>query len=281
MQLHQHNRNPTLARSVWRAQSVFLLAVTGACLLIPTIATATDTAFWKPYAPDEHTYALSHFDAPASLSGKGKLEGAGQWVGDAAREPEGRFGGGLRVGSGGPVRFPTKPFDPNAMALHEANRTLSLEGWVRLDKYPAAGEKAYILFRPSNEAKAIGFSLFVTSEGALGTSLTPRGSRRPTVHASPADAVPLGEWTHVAGVFASGHLSVGRDRLFVNGATVADFPASDAVGAEADLSPAPIHVGGAGDYGMAFGLRGAKDLSDDRGLEIDHVILRHTSRDPD
>jgi hypothetical protein len=35
------------------------------------------------------------------------------------------------------------------------------------------------------------------------------------------------------------------------------------------------------DYGMAFGLHGAKDLSDDCGLEIDHVTLRHTSEDCD
>ncbi len=271
----RNRRHHRIAPSAWSPRGtagLVILAAAGACLLAPASATATDTAFWKPYASDTHTYALIHFDATAPLSGEGKLDGAGERAGGAAQETEGRFGGGLRVGDGGYARFPTTPFCPNAMAIHEANRTFSLEGWVRLEKYPAAGENAYILFRPDNNRKAVGFSLCVTSDGALGTSVTACGSRRQTAHTSPAGAVPVGEWTHVAGVFAGGHLSVGRDRLFVNGTAVADFPASGAAGTEADITPAPIYVGGTPDGG---GLAGVIDE-----VRVDGRVGRFWPLDP-
>ncbi|MFO8015110.1 MAG: DUF6067 family protein [Phycisphaerae bacterium] len=254
MRIHRQPRIRPSARFARGANGLFILAAAGVYLLAPGAATATDTAFWKPYASDTHTYALIHFDAAAPLSGAGTLVGAGEPMGDAALEPEGRFGGGLRVGDGGFARFPTKPLDPNAMAIHGANHTLSLEGWVHLKKYPAAEERAYVLFRPDSKRKAIGFSLFVTSEGALGMSATPCGSRQGTQHTSPEGVIPVGEWTHVAGVFAGGHLSVGRDRLFVNGTVVADFAASGAAGTEADIAPAPICVGGAPEGGCLTGV---------------------------
>ena len=40
------------------------MAMTPACP-----STWVDTAFWKPYAADPHTYALLSFDAPAPMDG--------------------------------------------------------------------------------------------------------------------------------------------------------------------------------------------------------------------
>jgi hypothetical protein len=75
-------------------------------------------------------------------------------------------------------------------------------------------------------------------------TVNPIGGRT-TTRMSAAGKIPLGEWTHVAGVSCGGHLSVGRDTLYVNGVEVLNESASDALGLTADRTATPIYVGGA------------------------------------
>ncbi len=220
-------------------------------LLSPFAGQATDTAFWQPYASDEKTYALIHFDEPAPLAAGGKGAGEGTLTGGAQLTPDGKFGGALRLDGAGSAVFTTTPFDPKAMAIHPANRSFSVEAWIKLDRLPTAGETAPVLFRPDNGGQSIGFALTVDAEGALEMTVKPLGSRG-TAFKSQPDAVPAGEWVHVAGISNHGFLSVGRDKLYVNGVEIFDGPASEAAGYTPETQAADLHIGGTPDGKPGF-----------------------------
>ncbi|MDX9868543.1 MAG: DUF6067 family protein [Kiritimatiellia bacterium] len=217
-------------------------------------ARATDVAFWKPYAPDTNTLALFSFDGPEPLAGAGRLVGgAGRSAGGARLEAGGKFGGALRLDGSGYVSVPTRLFDPAAVWSHPVNRALSVEAWVRLERYPAADGKAYVVSRPHEKERTSGFALFVTADGALGLSVTGRDGQT-AERRTPAGAVPLGEWAHVAGISSGGHLSVGRDALYVNGRRLFDGPDSGAGGSLPDLAATDLTVGGTPYGGGVAGL---------------------------
>ncbi len=217
-------------------------------------ARATDVAFWKPYAAETNTLALFSFDGPEPLAGAGRLVGGpGRTEGGARLEAEGKFGGALRLDGTGYVSVPTRPFDPAAVWSHPVNRTLSIEAWVRLDRYPAAGRSAHVVRRAHAKERVSGFALFVAADGALGLSVTGRDGQTAERRSAPG-AVPVGAWTHVAGISSGGHLSVGRDTLYVNGRRVFDGPESGAAGSVPDEATPELTVGGTPDGGGLAGL---------------------------
>ncbi len=177
-------------------------------------ARATQTAFWRPYEKDGETHLLMRFEPPDPLGAEGET-GKAELTGDAAAAPDGRFGGGLKLSGKGAVKVePKKPYLGGGVAM---------EAWLKLDRYP--DKTAYIVHRPAvvdrdaryepKVDKTKGFGLFVHAKGALHLETTNLFYGKRTVTSSPAGAVPLGKWVHVAGISA-----VYR-RLYVDGREVA------------------------------------------------------------
>ena len=235
----------------WRRAA---LATLVALATVGHASTWVDTAFWKPYAADPHTYALLSFDPPAPMTGTGLFDGPGQLTGDAKLTESGRFGGGLRVAGSGHATFPSRAYDPSALWIHDRNQAFSIEAWIRVEHFPDVGESAFIVRRPTLNGDALGFALFIEADGVLGMRVEPRGSpANPTQFKSKTGVIPAGEWVHVAGISCGGHMSMGWDTLYVNGREVWRGPATGAAGAHADLRAASLHVGGSPDGGGLIG----------------------------
>ena len=175
---------------------------------------ATQTAFWRPYEPDAETHLLMRFDPPDPMRVEGEVEKA-ELTADAAPSPEGHFNGALRLSGKGAVKvLPRVPFRGGCVAI---------EAWLKLDRYPE--KTAYILHRPAvvdrdarydpKADRTKGFGLSIDAQGALHLETTNVFYGKRTVTSSPAGAVPLGKWVHVAGISA-----VYR-RLYVDGREVA------------------------------------------------------------
>ena len=184
-----------------------------AALLATGTARATNTAFWQPYAPDEDTLFLEAFDA----AGPGTVA-------------EGRFGGAWQ----GPAPF--RQTDPQFLVVGN----VALECWVRLDRLPE--KRAYPLRRLPEVGRTRGFELFVEPSGAFGVAVQDCQGRRAELIA-PAATVPVGAWTHLAGI----SMTATYCALFVNGQEVKRQALSAQSGLAADgqkeSAAAPIVVG--------------------------------------
>ncbi len=114
------------------AEQVKLRLIGLALLSLPCQLSATDTAFWKPYGPNDQTLFLEHFDA----------EGL----------PAGKFGGAYQ----GPAPF--HQISPKILSPAD----VSLEAWVRLEALPE--KRAYVFRRASATGKTMGWELFIEAK---------------------------------------------------------------------------------------------------------------------
>lgn len=202
-----------------------------------SLASATQTAFWRPYQGDPQTYGLFHFDDPSLVQAEGPIGGA-QVIGQAAYEAAGKFGGALRLQGHGAVRFlPTEPF-PGGQ--------LSLEAWVKLERYPE--QEACILWRPAvvdqdaaynpQVDRSHGFALLVDSQGAFHLQVTNTFYGWTTRTSSPAGIVPLHQWVHLAGI--SGAFRT----LYLNGQPVVSIATEWGRGLMGEeKEPAALYIG--------------------------------------
>ncbi len=219
--------------------------------LLCATATATDVAFWKPYMPDDRTPALLHFDLQ-----KPPMEPpAWSLQGDAALVDDGRFGGALRLAGNG---FATLNLPPLRLDSDSRRRALSVEAWVKLDRYPGAEQPATLVARDHHPARNTGFAIEILTDGAIQARFTNPAGRPLQARTSPAALRP-GEWAHIAAVVRTGLLTHGKLSIFVNGRELA---AVDAVGSaslqdDADDAAAPLVIGAAPDG--ANGLAGVID----------------------
>ena len=178
---------------------VFLLFCLSAAW--PDDTHAVDVAFWAPYRVDADTYGLFTLDRKdlADTQGTAAFQSI-ETVGEVAFEAEGKFGGAIRLGGRGAIRaVPSKIF---------AGGHLAVEAWVKLDRYPA--KEACVVFRPATVVPGKpydpqvdttkGFALLVDAEGRLHLETTNCVGKHARRSSSPAGAVPLGRWVHLAGV---------------------------------------------------------------------------------
>jgi len=208
--------------------------------LFARAASATQTAFWRPYEADEETHLLIRLDPPDPLRVEGET-GKAELVGDAAATPDGHFGGALKLsGKGGVKVAPKAPYRGGAVAI---------EAWIKLERYPE--KTAYVLCRPAvvdrdarydpKVDKTKGFGLFIDAQGALHLETTNLLYGKRTVTSSPAGVVPLGKWVHVAGISA-----VYR-RLYVDGREVASVGIQWGEGltvhGDEEAEPGPLFIG--------------------------------------
>ncbi|MGA2033145.1 MAG: glycoside hydrolase domain-containing protein [Thermoguttaceae bacterium] len=206
-------------------------------------AAATDVAFHAPYRSDANTYLLCPFDARnlSDVEGSAKVAHC-EALGDAAVAPPGKFGGSLHVHGRGVVRIVPAAVFPGG--------NLSIEAWIKLDRYPE--KEAYIVCRPAVSAKqaagkagAKGFALLVDSQGGLHLETTNCAYGQTTRTSSPPRAVPLGRWVHVAGV--SDGFPIAFRRVYVDGrerqAKPLQWGEGLLVGGEDEDRPGPIYIG--------------------------------------
>jgi hypothetical protein len=229
-------------------------AIVALLVALAAPAHAADTAFWKPYEPDDATYALFHFDT-AELAKSEVKAATAEVVGQAKFEPQGRFGGCLSLNGRGAVKVvPAGAFSGGFLAI---------EAWVKLARYPE--KEAYILHRPAvvdnkpsfdpTADKTKGFALLVDSKGRLHLETTNLLYGRPTRTSSPEAAVPLGRWVHLAGV--SDTFPTAMRRLYVDGREVQALPLAWGEGLmvsgdeESQAGPCYIGNNAAGDAGVA------------------------------
>ena len=203
----------------------------------------TDAAFWDEYHPARHdaeqTHLLLQFNEEP-LRALGPVERIEQ-VGHPALAPGGRFGQGLQLDGHSALRCVTTN-------VFEGGR-VSMEAWVKLERYP--DKEGFIIFRPARVDqqasynpevdRSKGFALLVDARGALHMDIinTFYGTRTRT-STSPG-AVPLGQWTHLAGVSGPGR------RLFIDGRDAANQSIAWGQGLEVqgekELDPQPVYVG--------------------------------------
>jgi len=205
---------------------------------------AGDVAFWKPYQSDPHTHLLLQFEKGLSeIEGTAKIDKV-ELLGDATFEDGGKFGRGLRVQGNGTLRVTPTAVFPGAY--------LAVEAWVKLDRYPA--KEASVVFRPAvvdrssvydpQHDRTKGFALLIDAQGALHLETTNCYYGKTTRTSSPAGAVPLNQWVHVAGV--SDAFPVAFRRLFVDGREVRAQPVEWGEGlmvsGDEEQQPGPIYV---------------------------------------
>ncbi|MFW6107320.1 MAG: glycoside hydrolase domain-containing protein [bacterium] len=230
------SKRPRHHRPAWMALALCLAAGAGH---------ATDVGFWHRYSgADERTYLLLSFDDGEAPTGEAGVKEA-ELLGDATREPGGKFGGALRLRGAGAVRCEATRIFPGGY--------VSIEAWLRLKEYPE--EKAYVVFRPAkvdDSAKydpaadvTKGFSLAVDSHGALHLTTTNCYYGRTVRTSSGPGVVPLGRWVHVAGL--SVVHPIAKRRLYVDGHEVASEAITWGEGltvhGDEESEPAPLFVG--------------------------------------
>ena len=217
---------------------IALLGCLVACWLAASVR-ATDVAFWTEYRPDPddlaRTYALAQFNA-GPVRDAGAVEKV-ELIGQAQVVAEGRFGKALKVDGRSGARCAVRSIFEGA--------TLSVEAWVKLERYPE--RQGYVVLRPGvadqdpafNPAtdKSKGFALSVDRQGALHFEALHLATGKRTLGSSNAAAVPTGKWAHVAGVSAGAAV-----RLYVDGKLVAEADAAG-LGGESESQPQPIYVG--------------------------------------
>ena len=173
-----------------------------------TLQPAAEVAFWRPYKGTHGTLGLWHFDGPAKtrcLDASAHRQPT-RVVGKVDWAREGRFSGALRIaGRPGAVRVDLNT--PIRGCKH-----LCLEAWVRLDRYPSG--EAVVAARDWKRGKTGGLALVVDATGALRLRWRRHDRQcRPMQASAPAGAVPVGRWTHLAGLFHWGNTAI----VYVNG----------------------------------------------------------------
>lgn len=201
---------------------------------------AVQTAFWRPYTPDQYTYALMHFDADGPTKAEGKCS-AGETVGQVTFEQEGRFGGALRLDGQGALGFLPSEVFPGSR--------ISIEAWVKMTRYPE--QEACVVFKPAivdasaqydpQVDRAHGFALTVDAKGAVHFQVTNTFYGYTIRTSSPDGVVPLNQWVHLAG--GSGGLGSFR-RVYVDGCELAAIAVEWGQGLWGEEKEAtPIYIG--------------------------------------
>ncbi len=220
-----------------------ILIVSSCLSALTCVATATDVAFNAPYRSDANTYLLCPFDAPDLSDSEGTAKIAkSEILGDAAVASPGKFGKSLHVHGKGAVRIVPAAGFPGG--------SVSIEAWIKLDRYPE--KEAYIVCRPARSEKrpagnvdGKGFALLVDAQGALHLETTNSTYRTKTRTSSPPGAVPLGRWVHVAGI--SDGFPIAFRRLYVDGRECQAKPLQWGEGLllekEDENRPNPIYIG--------------------------------------
>jgi len=222
--------------------------------LLAAPARATDTAFWKPYEPDEDTYALIHFDDAELAAAQGEIAKV-EHVGKPAFEAQGKFGGAVKLDGASAVRLVPKGIFPGGY--------ICIEAWVKLDRYPE--REACVVFKPAvvdasaqydpKVDRSKGFALIVDSKGALHLQTTNCLYGNTTRTSSPPGAVPLGEWVHVAGTSAGYPIS--HRRVYAGGKELVSIPLEWGQGLvvykDEEVEPTPVYIGSndKGESGLA------------------------------
>jgi len=186
------------------------------CLVAVSLCIAADgadVAFWTEYQDDPETYLLLQFNGELKAAG-GKAASV-ESIGEPVAEPQGHFGGALRLNGRSALKVSAKEIFPGGV--------LSIEAWVRLDKLPA--KSGYIVFRPAevdndpayNPERDVtkGFALFVDNAGALHLETRNCFYGSTTRTSSPPGVIEAGRWMHVAGISAS--FPDSHRRLYVDG----------------------------------------------------------------
>jgi hypothetical protein len=247
------NRRQQRASGARPLRRCVALAAAGILLLVIP-ARAADTAFWKPYDPDDNTYALLHFDGKDLAKSEVKTASA-EVIGEAKLEPVGKFGGCLSLDGKSAVKVMPANVLPGGF--------IAIEAWIKVSKYPE--KEAYVVHRPavvgSNPSKydpkvnrTKGFALLLDSKGRLHLETTNCFYGQQTRTSSPEGVVPLDRWTHVAGV--SDASPTNMRRLYVNGQEVQAQPLEWGqglvVGGDEESEPGPFYVGNSakGDAGL-------------------------------
>lgn len=211
-------------------------------IVLAASVSATDVAFWKPYAKDRNTYALIHFDGQGLAEAAGQVE-SGVAGGDAAFTDAGRFGGAAEFAGEGVVRF--KP------AAAYRRGYLSAEAWIYCRRYPE--KEATVLSRPGSGGKSKGFRLFIDKGGRLHFRVRKMDGRTDAVSAGAK--VPLREWVHVAGFV--GRFPRHFIALYLNGRELQRRRTKAAFSGKTEPQPAPLYVGN--DAGGESGFTGRID----------------------
>ena len=221
--------------------------------LLGSRASATDVAFWTEYRPDKDdaakTYLLFQCNATPHAIPAGPVVSV-ETVGQPTAAEGGRFGKALRLDGRSALRcVMTNVFDGGKV---------SLEAWVRLERYPE--KEGCIVFRRAvvdqNAAYdpkvdlSKGFALAVDAQGALHLDTVNTFYGKRTRTSTGPGAVPLGRWVHLAGV------SAGARRLFVDGREVVNKSINWGEGltvqSEKEIQPQMVYVGNndQGDAGL-------------------------------
>jgi len=162
---------------------------------------------------DFATLVLWHFDGKDARDG-GALENAGRLLGGAKVGPDGRFGGALALTGGGSAAVLSTIKGLHMPKVAQGEQELSLDFWFRFEKAPGA---AQCLFELASSADAPAVRLDLEPGGKL--SLSGLGVEKGTS----AEAVPAGEWAHVAVIAHTEYWSSGAGHagIFVKGTGVA------------------------------------------------------------
>ena len=180
----------------------------------------TNPVFWSEYnsslfSHDPNVYALFDFDTSSpSYPSYGNFTNVAS--SDALIEPNGRFKSALKLQGRGYVNFlPKNPLDKNDLAL---------DAWIKLDRYPASGKRAYIFFKAPlvdnnplyNEVndKSNGFSLWIDENGRIIFTVTNTFYGYTTNCTTLPATVPLGEWFHIGAIVDE------TKRIYINGRLV-------------------------------------------------------------
>jgi hypothetical protein len=180
--------------------------------LLAVTVLGTDTAFWKPYKVDDLAYGLYHFDSPGLVKAEGECR-KGQTTGNASFEEKGKFGRALKLAGDGSVQFSSDCIFPGSL--------VSMEGWVKLNAYPA--DKGYVVLREYKKGESKGFALWIDSKGAVHMSVTDLQGDSSTVATDPG-VVPLNKWVHLAAISSYKVYFYTFNIIYVDGKELAKQP---------------------------------------------------------
>lgn len=237
--LCESTREPAVILEERAMRSVVCLVVVFLC----GAACGTDVAFWTEYQADAETYLLLQFNGDLKTAA-GKVSSV-ETVGEPVAEPQGRFGGALKLNGRSALKVSSAEIFPGGF--------LCIEAWVKLDKLPA--KEGYIVFRPAdvdNDPKynperdvTKGFALFVDSAGALHLETRNCFYGTMTRTSSPPGAIETGKWLHIAGI--SAQFPDSHRRLYVDGkelvCTGINWGQGLTVSGDEERKPGPVFIG--------------------------------------
>ncbi|MBM3887805.1 MAG: LamG domain-containing protein, partial [Verrucomicrobia bacterium] len=155
-----------------------------------------------PFAPDEHTLLLAHFDKSANTDhslGLGLADGGGTLT------KEGRFGGGIVLGRRSTLTFSGKGNFPGNEG--------TVEFWIRPGWGGDDGRTRSVLSAAAHERNQISINKLANGRFGIGMFGMPAGAREFVYRRVNQDisAWKAGEWHHVAVCWGGGELALWLD----------------------------------------------------------------------